>query len=212
MLATDAVTAASNSTVANISSPSNHTSGDKSATQSDNQHIPHGNPTLALIDNITTSEVYAARQTYLPSDQQNTRRLISRKVSIATRAALTAEIKADIRVKFKLSEVTFEQLPLVKTLAAVQILTKLANRTVKFAKQDFVFNELTGVTGKLIFSPFVARANAPQKTQISPQLAYAQAYEAVPELVHLSCVKQGGNVLLAICHFYNAAVTRTVLK
>ena len=77
---------------------------------------------------------------------------------------MTAEIRADIRVKFKLSEVTFEQLPLVKTLAAVQILTKLTNRTVKFAKQDFAFNELTGVTGKLVFAPFVVQANALQKT------------------------------------------------
>ena len=180
MVATDSVAPASNSTVANISSPSNHTSGDKSATQSDNQHIPHGNPTHALIDNIASSEGYAARQTVQQSAPQNARRFHSRKASIAIRAALTAEIKAGIRAKFKLSEVTFEQLPLAKTLAAVQILTKLANRTVKFAKQDFVFNELAGVTGKLIFLPFVVHANAPQKTQIFRQLAYAQAFEAVP--------------------------------
>ena len=83
---------------------------------------------------------------------------------------MTAEIKAEIRVKFKLSDVTFEQLPLAKTLAAVQILTKLASRTVKFVKQDAEFNEVNGVTGKLVFSPFVIQANAPQKTQISPQL------------------------------------------
>ena len=40
----------------------------------------------------------------------------------------------------------------------------------------------------------------------------AKAYETVPELVLLTGSKQAGNVLLAICHFYNAAVSRAGLK
>ena len=94
MVASDAATAASNSTVADITVPRNHTSGDTSATQSDNQHTPYVNPTLTLLDNIATSEGYAARQTGLQPAPQNTRRLHSKKVSITTLAALTAEIKA----------------------------------------------------------------------------------------------------------------------
>ena len=63
-----------------------------------------------------------------------------------------------------------------------------------------------------MFSTLVVRAYAPQKTHLPPQVNNAKAYETVPELVHLTGSKQAGNVLLAICHFYNAAVTRAGLK
>ena len=149
MVASDAAAAESNSTVADITGPRNHTGGDKSATQGDNQHTPHVNPTLNPLDNIAASEGYEARQTILQSAPQNTRRFHSRKVSITTLEALTAEIKAEIRVKFKLSDVTFEQIPLAKTLAVAQILKKLANRTVKLAKQDVDFNELCSQSPQL---------------------------------------------------------------
>lgn len=203
---------ASKSTEADNTDPSNTTSANQSAVQSVNQRFSKGNPTKSLINLLASAELTAAHHTVHNSTPRSNVRKFSSKASIVSRTAMVAHVSAEIRVRFKLTDATFEQLPLAKTLAAVRILTKLANRAVKFAKQDTVVSDETQVSGKLLFSPFVVQANAPQKTQISPQLDHRQAYETVPELVNLSGVKQGGNLLLVLCHFYNAAVTRASMK
>ena len=192
----------------NLNDDTNGANGSNSAKHSDNLQISHANPTECLLASIVSGSV--AEHTPAPASLQRKSR--TRKTSLLNRKALIAEVKTDIRLRFKLTDATFELLPLAKTLAAVQILTKLANRTVKQAKQDESYNEQAGKEGKNLFSPLVVQAYAPKKTHLPLQIYNAEAYETVPELVHLTGSKQAGNVLLAICHFYNAAVTRAGLK
>lgn len=204
--------ASSGSTAADNTDASTEIAGQQSGVLSDNQHIADPNPTQSLLDCLTSVGNAAAHRLDQQSTPKPCRRNFQQKPSNLTRIALAAQIKADIRLRFKLTDATFEQLPLSKTLAAVQILTKLATRTLKFGKQTAKQNELSDAQGKFVFSPFAVQAFAPQKTQLPHQVAHAASYEPVPELVNLSGLKQGGNILLAICHFYNVAVTRARMK
>lgn len=51
-----------------------------------------------------------------------------------------------------------------------------------------------------------------KKNQLALQVNDAKSYEAVPKLVKLTGPKMVGNILLVICHSYNAAVTKAYFK
>lgn len=136
----------------------------------------------------------------------------ARKSSASSYKRAINTLKSEHRNRFKLIDTTFDKMPLAKTLLTVQILTKLGNRVLKHAKQDSAIQESARTAGKLVFSPFVVQAYAPQKSQIKPVLEDAADYEKIPELVDLLGAKQAGNLLLAGTYFYNTAITWKSLK